>query len=226
MNLIYLVAFGAECLEQFKVCLQGLRLCRVDIALITDQPFTDDRVKVYQVETIPNAREQYAFRTGFQKYIDISIYDRVWYMDCDFLIFEDIFQIEADGILVAHEPTWTMGHDCFSGDLTAHERGLYFNYPAINAGIYSVPKKYFHFFDFYDLQVKALMKRNLFINIPEQMVLNSIYARYQENWLIELIEVGYPEKGVQGDEWVYHYACYQFKDKLKLMQRDWKLRVK
>jgi len=224
-DLVYLVAFGSECLAQFKLCSEGLKRCNIDIALITDQEFTDDLIKVYKVDTIPNAREQYAFRTGFRKYIDISNYDRVWYMDCDFLIFGDIFEAyKSDGILVSNEPKWTMGHDCFSGDLTAYERGLYFNLPAINAGIYSVPKKYFHFFEFYDLQVKALMQRNLHINIPEQMVLNSIYARYQENWLVELMEVGFPEKGVRGDEMIYHYACYQFKDKLKLMERDWRAR--
>ena len=225
-QLVYLVAFGAECLEQFKVCYHGLKLCDVDVALITDQNYLEESVNVIRIETIPNNREQYAFRTGFQDYIDITEYDRVWYMDCDILIFGDIFQTEAEGILVSNEPKWTMGHDCFSGDLTAVERGLYWNLPAINAGIYSVPKKYFHFFEFYNLQVEALMKRNLHINIPEQMVLNSIYARYQENWLIELIEVGYPEKGVRGDEMIYHFACYQFKDKLELMQKAWQSRTK
>jgi hypothetical protein len=227
-QLVYMVAFGAECLEQFKVCYQGLKLCDVDVALITDQNYLEDKVNVIRVDTVPNAREQYAFRTGFMDYIDIGKYDRVWYMDCDILLFGDIFSTygNADGILVAHEPKWTMGHDCFSGDLTAIERGLYFNLPAINAGIYSVPKKYYHFFEFYNLQVKALMQRNLFINIPEQMVLNSIYARYQENWLIELMEVGYPEKGVQGDEMLYHFACYQFKDKLELMKSAWQSRMK
>lgn len=227
-QLVYLVAFGAECLEQFKVCYQGLKLCDVDVALITDQNYLEEKVNVIRIETIPNAREQYAFRTGFQKYIDISGYDRVWYMDCDFLLFADIFTMyaNADGILVSNEPKWTMGHECFSGNLTDYERRLYFNLPAINAGIYSVPKKYYHFFDFYDLEVKALMKRNLHINIPEQMVLNSIYARYQENWLTELIEVGFPEKGVRGDEMVYHFACYQFKDKLNLMKQAWQSRIK
>jgi hypothetical protein len=228
-QLVYLVAFGAECLEQFKVCLQGLRRCNIDISLITDQDYIDPWVKVYKVETVPIVREQYAFRTGFQNYIDISGYDRVWYLDCDFLIFGDVFTTykDADGILLSDEPAWTMGHDCFSGDLTAVERGLYWNLPAINAGIYSVPKKYYHFFEFYDLQVKALMTRNLHINIPEQMVLNSIYARYQDNWLMELLPgVGFPEKGVRGDEMLYHFACYQFKDKLELMKTAWQSRTK
>ena len=227
-QLVYLVAFGAECLEQFKVCYQGLKLCDIDVALITDQNYFEASINVIRVDPVPNSREQYAFRTGFMDYISIWNYERVWYMDCDFLLFGDIFLTysNADCILVAHEPTWTMGHDCFSGDLTAIERGLYWNLPAINAGIYSVPKKYFHFFEFYNLQVKALMQRNLFINIPEQMVLNSIYARYQENWLIELMEVGYPEKGVTGDEMLYHFACYQFKDKLELMKSAWQSRMK
>ena len=227
-QLVYLVAFGAECLEQFKVCYKGLKLCDVDVALITDQNYFEASINVIRVDTVPNSREQYAFRTGFRDYIQIDSYDRVWYMDCDFLIFGDIFKAHesADGILVSNEPAWTMGHECFSGDLTDYERRLYYNLPAINAGIYSVPRKYFHFFEFYDLQVKALMKRNLFINIPEQMVLNSVYARYQENWLVELMEVGFPEKGVRGDEPVYHFACYQFKDKLKLMQKAWEQRVK
>lgn len=227
-QLVYLVAFGVECLEQFKMTLQGLKLCKVDIALITDQDFKDDKVQVIKMDSKLTNREHYAFRTEFQNYIDIGPYDRVWYMDCDILLFGDIFSIyqDADGILLSHEPAWTMGHECFSGDLTQLERQHYFNLPAINAGIYSVPKKYYHFFEMYDLQVKALMKRNLHINIPEQMVLNSIYARYRDNFLMEFIEVGYPEKGVRGDELIYHYACYKFGDKLELMRKAWESRIK
>jgi hypothetical protein len=224
-QLVYLVAFGPECLEQFNVCYKGLKKCDIDIALITDQNYNEEKVSVIRVEPVLNAREQYAFRTGFRDYIPIEDYDRVWYMDCDFLIFKDIFTYHslADGILLSNEPKLTAGNPCFSGDMTDHERGVNFYGPAINAGIYSVPKKYFHWFAMYDHLVKGLMSRNLHINIPEQMVLNSIYVRYQGNFLMELMEgVGFPEKGVTGQEMAYHYACYQFKDKLDLMWRDWR----
>jgi len=228
-QLVYLIAFGAECLEQFKLCYRGLKLCEVDIALITDQNYLEDNVTVIRVAPVPNAREQYAFRTGFSDYIQIDGYDRVWYMDCDFLIFADIFKTyeSAEGILLSNEPKLTAGNPCFSGDMTDHERSVNFNGPAINAGIYSVPKKYFHWFAMYDHLVKGLMMRNLHINIPEQMVLNSVYVRYKENFLMELMSgIGFPEKGVTGQEMVYHYACYKFDDKLNLMKRDWTSRVK
>lgn len=221
-TLVYLVAFGSECLAQFKLCSEGLKRCKVDIALITDQSFTDDLIKVYKVDTIPNAREQYVFRTSFQDYIDISAYDRVWYMDCDFLIFGDVFQVESDAIIVSAEPKWPMGHDCFASALTHEERVRYYNLPAINGGFYSVPERYYRFFSDYAHQVARFIKNNPEINIPEQQVLNAMYAR--GGYDFELMDIGFPEKGVKGYELIYHYACYQFKDKLKLMERDWRAR--
>jgi hypothetical protein len=214
-QLVYLVAFGSECLEQFKLLYKGLRLCDVDVCLITDQNYLEEKVNVIRIDTVKDARNQYIFRIGFQDYINIEDYDRVWYMDCDMLIFGDIFKVESDAIIVSREQ-FQMNHDCFASALTHEERVKYFNLPAINGGFYSVPKHYFDFFDDYKAQVERFIKDRPEVNIPEQQVLNAMYARGKYDF--ELMEVGFPEKGVRGDEMIYHFACYQFKDKLKLMQ--------
>lgn len=224
MTLVYLIAFGAECLEQFKLCYKGLKLCDVDIVLFTDQKFKADKVTVIPVKIVPNAKDQYIFRTAITDYLDLRDYDRVWYMDCDILIFGDIFKIDSDAIIVTREPKWTMGHDCFASALTHEERVKYYSYPAINGGLYSVPKHYYMFFDVYKLQVERFVKGNPEINIPEQQVLNAYYARNKE--MFEIMDIGFPEKGVKGDEMVYHFACYKFEDKLKLMKQAWKSRTK
>ena len=224
MTLVYLIAFGAECLEQFKICYQGLKLCDVDVTLITDQNYSESKVNVIRVDSMTAPRDQYIFRTSITDYIDIYKYDRVWYMDCDILVYGDIFQVKSDAIIVTREPKWTMGHDCFASALSHEERVKYYHYPAINGGLYSVPKHYYLFFDVYRLQVERFIKESPEINIPEQQVLNAMYAR--NLYKFEILDIGFPEKGVRGDEMVYHFACYKFEDKLKLMKQAWRSRTK
>lgn len=223
MNLVYLIAFGAECLEQFKLLYRGLKLCDVDILLITDQNYLENKVNVIRVEPVEKARDQFIFRININNYCDITKYDRVWYMDCDMLIFGDIFQVESDAIIVSREQ-FNMNHDCFASALTHEERIKYYNLPAINGGFYSVPKRYYAFFSDYKLQVERFIEEQPNINIPEQQVLNAMYAR--GNYDFELMDIGFPEKGVKGDEMIYHFACYKFEDKLKLMKKAWQLRTK
>lgn len=224
MTLVYLIAFGAECLEQFKICYQGLKQCDVDIVLFTDQKFKADKVTVIPVKTVPKAKDQYIFRTAITDYLDLRDYDRVWYMDCDILVFGDIFQVKSNAIIVTREQKWTMGHDCFASALTHEERVKYYHYPAINGGLYSVPYHYYPFFNEYKDEVERFIKESPDINIPEQQVLNAMYAR--NLYKFEILDIGFPEKGVKGDEMVYHFACYKFEDKLKLMKQAWKSRTK
>ena len=224
MTLVYLIAFGAECLEQFKICYQGLKLCDVDVTLITDQNYSESKVNVIRVDSVTAPMDQYIFRTSITDYIDISKYDRVWYMDCDILIFGDIFQVKSDAIIVTAEPKWTMGHDCFASALTHEERVKYYHYPAINGGLYSVPYHYYPFFNEYKDEVERFIKESPDINIPEQQVLNAMYAR--NLYKFDILDIGFPEKGVRGDEMVYHFACYKFEDKLKLMKQAWRSRTK
>lgn len=220
-QLVYLLAFGPECLEQFKVCLQGLKRCEVDIALITDQSFKDSRVKVYRTLHPIDVSHCYSTRTEFRKLIDISAYDRVWYMDCDFLIYEDIFKKYADSrqVLVCDEPEIGLWSEFFNQDLSEIEKGIYGNQQAINAGIYSAPRHLFHFFDYFDLSVKAARIRNPKLHIPEQMVLNSIFVRFRADFDMNVIyDIGFPSKGIYKN--VDHFACYLFEDKLGLMKNE------
>jgi hypothetical protein len=223
-QLVYLVAFGQDCFKQFLLCLSGLRHCKVDIALITDQTYTSDDIKIYRIDSPKTVSEFYTFRTRFRDYIDIADYDRVWYMDCDFLVFGDIFEKYKDykGVLLSNEPRQRLGSEFFNGDLSKIEAKMFGHNPAINSGIYSAPKRYFSFFDFYHWSVKATQARNPDLDIPEQMALNSIYLRWKDAYEIELInDIAFPQQLIIGNEMAYHFACYKSKDKEGLMIKRW-----
>ena len=220
-QLVFLVAFGLDCLELFKVCLSGLRKCEVDICLITDQYFYDERVKVIQWACPADRSHIYSFRTRVREFIDIEPYDQVWYMDTDYVIHEDIFKKYAgnQNLLINKEPDSKVSNEHFSADLTEFEFNLYKDVDAVNAGMYCVPKRYFGFFEFYDLQVRQAWIRNPEMKIPEQQCLNTIYLRWYKVWNMEFIEgIGYPAHGTEGI--ILHYACYPDDEKLKLMQDE------
>jgi hypothetical protein len=224
-QLVYLTVFGQEYMDQFKICLEGLKRCQVDIALITDQYFSDERVQTHKIQPPPDKLHICQMRVEFQRYIDIKDYDRVWYMDCDFLIFEDIFSKYADSetIWLNSEPGQLLGNmefgQFFNKDLSPLERSTYHNSEAISGGIYSVPKKYFNYFEFLNLSVQAAWVRWFNMWGVEQMVMNSIFLRYQESWPMRLLspkDVGFlcPRRGgVTGEEMAVHFTLYQ--DRMK-----------
>jgi hypothetical protein len=220
-QLVFLVAFGADCLELFKVCLIGLSKCEVDIVLITDQYFFDERIKVIQYASPPDRSHIYSYRTRVKEHIDISPYEQIWYLDTDFVIKGDLFSRYAgnENLLLNIEPDSKISNEHFCADLTGFERDLYKDVDAINAGIYCVPKRYFSFFDYYDFQVKQAWIKKPEMKIPEQQCLNTIYLRWHDVWQMEAIEgIGYPAHGTDGI--ILHYACYPNGDKLKLMQDE------
>lgn len=220
-QLVYLTVFGEPYMEQFRLCLQGLKDCPVDIALITDIPFKDERVHLYLIDTPKDKLNICRMRTEFQKWIDISDYDRVWYMDCDFLIFGDLFSKYADTetLWLNAEPLQTLGDPdigkYFNLDLSPLERRAYHTGEAISGGIYSVPKKYFNYFEFLDLSVRAAWVRWPNMWGVEQMVMNSTYLRYKESWQFKLFDnkdIGFlcPRRGgVTGNELAVHCTLYQ-----------------
>ena len=220
-QLVYLTVFGQEYLSQFRLCLEGLKNCDVEIALITDTNFLDDRVNVIRIAPPVDKLHICQMRVEFQRYINIRDYDRVWYMDCDFLIFEDIFSKYADEetVWLNAEPLQTLGDHVigkyFNLDLTPLERNTYAQGVGISGGIYSVPKKYYNWFEFLNLSVEAA-----WIRVPgmwgvEQMVMNSMYLRYQESWPMRLFDakdIGFlcPRRGgVTGNEMIVHCTLYQ-----------------
>jgi hypothetical protein len=183
-QLVYLVAFGTDCLELFKVCLSGLRKCEVDIVLITDQYFFDERVRVVQRAAPADKSHVYSFRTKVREFVDLSPYNQVWYLDTDFVIFGDIFKKYAgnENLLINKEPDSRINNEHFNADLTEFEKELYKDVVALNSGIYCVPKRYFDFFDYLDMQVRQAWIRNSAMKIPEQQCLNSVYLRWFETW--------------------------------------------
>jgi hypothetical protein len=220
-QLVFLVAFGPDNLELFKVCLSGLQKCEVDIALITDQYFFNERVKVVQYASPLDKSHIYSFRTKVREHIDISNYDQVWYLDTDFVIKDDIFKTYAgnENLLLNIEPDSLVSNEHFCADLTEFERELYKDVPAINAGIYCVPKRYFNFFEYYHWSVELAWNRNPEMKIPEQQCLNTIYLRWHDVWQMEAIEgIGYPAHETEG--MILHYACYPNNEKLQLMQDE------
>ena len=227
-QLVYLTVFGQEYLDQFKLCYEGLKRCAVDVALITDMDYFNDEIFISVIDTPKDRIHCCKIRTDFRKYIDIEPYDRVWYLDADFLIFEDIFTKYADTetIWLNAEPEQTLGHwdfgKYFNLDLSPLEKETYKDSECISGGIYSVPKKYYNYFEFLNLSVQAAWVRWHNMWGVEQMVMNSIYLRYKESWPMKLMQrkdIGFlcPRRGgVTGDEMVYHCTLYQSE-----MKRIW-----
>lgn len=220
-QLVYLTVWGEKYLEEFRLCLAGLKSCEVDIALITDVDFKDERVKVYYAPPPPDSVHVCRFRVDLEKYIDITPYDRVWYMDCDFLVFEDIFSKYSDDefIYFNAEPGQLLGESefgvYFNRDMTELEKKTYPDGVCISGGIYSVPKKHYNYFEFLRLWVCAAWVRKPLMWGVEQMVMNTIYLRYRDSWPMKLFDekdIGFicPRRGgATGDEMILHCTLYQ-----------------
>lgn len=228
-QMVYLIAFGKECLEQFKVCYSTIRKhSDIDVVLLTDQRAVIDGVKVVKVNPPippPNAdrdvnKAQYhayfTFRTKIHHYVDLNEWDRVWYMDTDFILKADIFKTEHPGVLLCPEPGSYISDIHFSGALTQNEKQSNPYQRGINAGIYSIPRDKYGFFAYYEWAVNEMIQTSERAWLTEQHVLNMIFVRHRKSYDINLMQnIGFPAKKTTGG--ALHYACYPFEQKLKMM---------
>lgn len=235
-QMVYFVAFGPECVEQFKVCLQTIQQCEpVDVLLLTDQDYKNDRVTIGRVQapmppenadSDPNKalyHTYFTFRTKIQQLTDISRWEQVWYMDADFILKDDLFAKYkgSPNVLLCKEPGTYISNEHFCGALTQEEIRNNPFLKGINAGIYAVPREQYEFFPFYHDSVNRMIKNAQRAWLTEQHVLNMAYVRFRDTFKIKCFEdgdIGFPQKKTDG--MALHYACYKFEDKLKLMQDE------
>lgn len=235
-QMVYLIAFGAESLEQFALCLSTIRQCApVDIVLLTDQDYHNKDVTVGRVKPPvppPNAdgdpaKAQYhayfTYRTRIHQLINLAAWEQVWYMDTDFILKDDLFAKYADSphTLLCKEPGTYISNEHFCGAMTAREISDNPYLRGINAGIYAVPRSQVGFFPWYHDAVERMIKTSERAWLTEQHVLNMAYVRFRERFNIKTFEdgdVGFPQKKTTG--MALHYACYTFKDKIKLMRHE------
>ncbi len=227
MQLVYAIAFGETCLKQFELIAEGLERCNIDILLITNKAYFSKRVKVLRVAGVQDTARQFAYRTQVFTLFDFSQYERVWYIDTDFLIFKDLFKkYESNqlNVFVCREPKTSMQNEHFSLALNRHEYYLAKPQQGINAGIISVPLRHVGFWEHYDNELRQYQRTVEREWIMEQQVLNRIYMRYRDRFHIKVFDpedVGFPLKGVNSKEYTWHYACYKQNEKLPLMRIKW-----
>lgn len=234
---VYFIAFGEECLEQFKVCLSTVQqFSPVDVLLVTDQDYVNNCISIGRVAKPvppPNGdkdrdKAQYhsyfTFRTRIHQLIDITRWSQVWYMDCDFILKDDLFAKYKDSpnVLVCKEPGTYISNEHFCGALTQDEIRRNPFLKGINAGIYAVPASQFGFFDFYYDQVQIMIRNSQRAWLTEQHILNMAYVRYKDKFNIKCFDdndIGFPAKKITG-KYATHFACYKFENKLKLMNEN------
>lgn len=235
--MVYFVAFGAECVAQFVLCANSIReVSGIDIVLVTDMDVDAVGAKVIRVDAPkapPNGdpdpdKAQYhayfTYRTIIHKLIDVTKWDRVWYMDTDFMLTDDLFgkYSDAEHVWLCNEPGTYVNDIHFSLALTPDEVNRNPFAKGINAGVYSVPRKHYGFFTHYHRDTMAMITRSERAWLCEQHVINAIRVRNGDQYNIRTFEdgdIGFPAKKVQG-LMAQHYACYKFNDKLKLMDDE------
>lgn len=236
-QLVYFIAFGEGCIDQASLCIESIsHYSQVDVLLVTDQDVESNGVKVIHAQPpVPPAngdidpiKAQYhayfTYRTNIHKLTDLSKWDRVWYMDTDFILTGDLFGRYADAefTYLCREPGTYIKDIHFSGALTQKEINVNPFQRGINAGLYSVPRKHYGFFAHYHSEVIAMLSRVERAWLCEQHILNMMFVRFARQYGIRTFDsndIGFPAKQVPGTM-ALHYACYKFEDKLKLMQDE------
>jgi hypothetical protein len=216
MNLIYLVAFGQEYMEQFNCIYPLLRQMGNDIMLITDKDVNYKRVRLYRVRTPKDRSQMFKYRIFGYKAADFRKYDAVCYMDTDIIMHQDIFEKYNDGIFAAAEPNVMMDNEHFSGMLTPIERSKAEDMPALNSGFIVVSRKFHSFWPYYERVTEAAYRRRPWI--AEQHALNWIY--FHDKFPVRLFDsqdIGWPVKGIPG-KYAEHFICLKNEDKIKWME--------
>jgi len=221
-NLVFMVAFGDRCLEEFDLIYPPILGFGNDVLLITDKNIKRKGVEVLQFSAPEEKQEMYKFRVHIYRVVDFSLYDSVCYMDTDIVMKRNIFDKYKDGIYAAKEPDVMMDNEHFCELLTNKERIEASTMPAINSGFFVVPKRLIDFWEHYEeITIKSYEKRPW---IAEQHAMNWIYFHERERWEMKLFDredIGWPVKGIEG-KYVEHYICLKNEDKIGWMRRRMK----
>ena len=221
-NLVFMVAFGKRCLQEFDLIYPSILGFGNEVLLITDKNIKRKGVEVLQFSKPEETQEMYKFRVHIYRVFDFSLYDSVCYMDTDVIMRRNIFEKYNDRIYVAKEPDVMMDNEHFCELLTNKERIEASTMPAINSGFFVVPKRLIDFWEHYEeITIKSYEKRPW---IAEQHAMNWIYFHERERWEMKLFDredIGWPVKGIEG-KYVEHYICLKNEDKIGWMRRRMK----
>ena len=91
-NLVFMVAFGDRCLEEFDLIYPPILGFGNDVLLITDKNIKRKGVEVLQFSKPEETQEMYKFRVHIYRVFDFSLYDSVCYMDTDVIMRRNIFE--------------------------------------------------------------------------------------------------------------------------------------
>lgn len=212
--------FGSVYIEQFQVCLQTIPK-HWDVVVITDEVFDpgDHSLKIIKVPLPARPVDRLAFRMNIHDFVDINQYDQVWYSDIDVLFKGDILAkyAESQTIMVANEPFTKLDNYHMGSALTGQEVQMNINAPAINGGLWCIPKTEFAFFEHYRQQLITFISLYPDQWSADQLILNAIFHRKEGNFrLFDFGDVGFPTRGFEG-KLVNHFIG-QFGDKTNQMR--------
>jgi hypothetical protein len=224
---IIFVFFGHDYMEQFQLALKTMPI-NWNIIVISDIEITDRSINYYgiKVPTPETIYEKLTYRKNIHKLIDINQYSQVWYSDPDMLFTRDIIKKYKDSksILVSNEPFMDMSNEHFNGGFSENEiKGLIENFaPAINGGLYCVPKNCYSFFEQYESLLNIFSALNPNNMATDQHALNNLFHRKLNTFeLFDKDDVGFPTRQTEG-KYVNHYigmGLYKLnlmKDKLNI----------
>lgn len=221
VNLCYFVALGEKYLEQFKLAYQTAPK-NWNILLITDCDYVNDNIQIIKVEAPESFAERMMYRINIHKLIDINEYDNIWYFDTDILFKGDIIEKvgKVENVTVCYEPNVPLSHPCMDWGISEEDLQMYtsLNAPAINNGMYVVPKKMYNFFPYYYNECQFYYANNPEKVAIEQLVFNKLF--YDALYTITLFDaelINYDNKTER--TFVNHYIG-MYDDKLEKMKKE------
>ena len=228
---IVFVFFGQNYLEQFEVCMKTVPSSWT-VIVISDQIKNSNISNHHIFINVPTPEtvfEKLTYRKNIHELIDINQFSQVWYSDPDMLFTGDILAKYKDSksILVSNEPFMDMSNEHFNGGFSQNElSNLVENFaPAINGGLYCVPKCCYSFFEQYESLLNIFSNLNPGNMATDQHALNNLFHRKLNTFeLFDKGDVGFPTRQVEG-KYVNHYigmGLYKLnlmKDKLNISHK-------
>lgn len=203
--------FGERYLWQFLRCEQTIP--DWEVVVITDQDYSSDRFKVIQVPTPDSDYEKLIFRRRIPEFVDIKKYTRVWHCDCDVMFTGDLLQKYAgyeNYVIVSEEPMTRIDneHMGMSFDTEELEWLVLNRAPAINGGLFGVPRSQAYFWQLYATGIDEFHAKKPEVMSCDQQILNNLYHRRKVNFaLAQMPDIGFPTRGTEG-EMMNHFIGY------------------
>jgi hypothetical protein len=223
-DLVCFVALGEKYLEQFKLCYTTIPK-NWDVVLITNCDYFNENIQIIKIDKELSFSQKMAYRTNIPYLIDIEKYETIWYFDTDILFNGDVIKEvgKIKNITVSFEPNVSVSHDCMNWGADPKDLALYdvMKAPAINSGMFAVPKKDYSFFTAYFLEVENFIAKNPDRLAVDQLIFNKFF--YEQTFKIDLFEsnlINFDNKTER--TYVNHYIGMH-DDKIEKMKNEIKL---